>query len=77
MGTIIGYTRCEDCDGTCQRRTRCKRCGLLVCRWCYHHIHGMPRSCSEQQSTTAVSISSCARTEPSSSAVMTGPSRSG
>lgn len=32
-------TQCEDCGEDCKRRTRCPRCGKLVCRWCYHHIH--------------------------------------
>src|SRR4051812_12946255 len=32
---------CEDCGDECRRRTRCPACGILVCRWCYHHIHGM------------------------------------
>lgn len=33
---------CEDCeDGVSMRRTRCKRCGLLVCAWCYHHVHAL------------------------------------
>lgn len=39
---------CEDpdCDnddpappGT--RRTRCKACGLLVCPWCFNHVHAL------------------------------------
>ncbi len=33
-------TECEDCGDDCGRRTRCPYCGLLICRWCYHHIHG-------------------------------------
>lgn len=33
---------CQDCeDPIFSRRMRCKRCGLLVCRWCYHHVHLM------------------------------------
>lgn len=32
--------KCEDCGDDFKRRTRCKTCGKLVCRWCYHHIHG-------------------------------------
>jgi hypothetical protein len=31
---------CEDCGDECRRRTRCPACDLLVCRWCYHHVHG-------------------------------------
>lgn len=31
---------CQDCgDDTQKRRTRCKACGKLVCRWCYNHVH--------------------------------------
>lgn len=30
---------CHECGDDCKRRTRCKRCDQLVCRWCYHHIH--------------------------------------
>jgi hypothetical protein len=31
--------KCVDCGGDCKRRTRCKVCGKLVCRWCYHYVH--------------------------------------
>lgn len=35
--------KCEDCgDDALGRRTRCKRCGLLVCGWCYNHVHNLP-----------------------------------
>jgi len=35
--------RCEDCgEESGGRRRRCKRCGLLVCGWCYHHVHSLP-----------------------------------
>jgi uncharacterized OB-fold protein len=35
--------KCEDCgEDSFQRRTRCKRCGLLVCGWCFHHVHSIP-----------------------------------
>lgn len=33
---------CEDCGDEMlqgQRRIRCPNCKLLVCPWCYHHIH--------------------------------------
>jgi hypothetical protein len=35
---------CEDCGDEMQhghRRTRCPRCGLLVCCWCRHHAHAL------------------------------------
>jgi hypothetical protein len=33
---------CEDCgDEMLTRRTRCLRCGLLVCTWCYSHVHAI------------------------------------
>lgn len=36
---------CEDCHDEmqdCERRTRCKKCGKLVCGWCYNHVHSLP-----------------------------------
>jgi hypothetical protein len=34
---------CEDCgDEVAGRRLRCKHCGLLLCRWCAWHTHGIP-----------------------------------
>ena len=36
---------CEDCgEREAKRRRRCRRlgCGLLVCTWCYHHVHSHP-----------------------------------
>lgn len=36
---------CDDCDTGMEkgeRRQRCKRCWLLVCGWCMHHIHDHP-----------------------------------
>ena len=33
---------CEDCGEATVRRTRCKRCNLLVCRWCFNHVHALP-----------------------------------
>jgi hypothetical protein len=33
---------CQDCgDAVPTRRIRCRHCGLLVCGWCYNHVHGM------------------------------------
>lgn len=45
---------CEDCHDSLldldeKRRTRCKRCGLLVCRWCYHHVHNLPGPCIKER----------------------------
>lgn len=35
--------KCEDCgDDALGRRTRCPNCNLLVCGWCYNHVHGNP-----------------------------------
>jgi hypothetical protein len=34
-------TACKDCGTECIRRTRCKNCGLFVCRWCFHHSHNV------------------------------------
>ena len=31
---------CEDCGDVAEgRRLRCFHCGLLVCGWCWHHVH--------------------------------------
>jgi hypothetical protein len=30
----------EDCGEESSRRVRCFHCGLLVCGWCWHHVHG-------------------------------------
>lgn len=32
-------TACEDCGCRVSRRIRCTNCGLMICRWCYHHVH--------------------------------------
>ena len=32
-------TTCEDCSDDCKRRICCFHCGLLVCPWCWHHVH--------------------------------------
>lgn len=33
---------CEDCgEEVPYRRLRCRRCRLLVCSWCYGHIHAL------------------------------------
>jgi DNA-directed RNA polymerase subunit RPC12/RpoP len=49
---------CEDCGEEIepgQRRIRCKRCELLVCGWCHHHVHllaaDMGADCSEPEDT--------------------------
>jgi hypothetical protein len=34
---------CEDCEDEVPRRRRCKRCGLLVCPFCDHHVHALER----------------------------------
>ena len=33
---------CEDsdCGEEVRRRVLCYHCGLLVCPWCWHHLHG-------------------------------------
>lgn len=33
------YCEDEDCEEQARRRIRCFHCGLLVCPYCYHHIH--------------------------------------
>lgn len=34
---------CEDCgDREASRRRRCPRCKLLVCGWCFNHVHSIP-----------------------------------
>jgi hypothetical protein len=33
-------TTCEECEDDVRRRVRCFHCGLLVCPYCWHHIHG-------------------------------------
>lgn len=30
---------CEDCGDIVKRRIRCYHCGLLVCGWCWNHVH--------------------------------------
>lgn len=30
----------KDCGDESCRRVRCYHCGLLVCGWCWHHVHG-------------------------------------
>lgn len=34
--------QCEDkkCEEEVRRRVLCYHCGLYVCRWCWHHVHG-------------------------------------
>lgn len=41
---------CEDpeCgDRMTYRRTRCAKCGLLVCNWCIGHAHSKEADCDE------------------------------
>ena len=33
---------CEDCGDETdagERRKKCPHCALMVCRWCWHHVH--------------------------------------
>jgi hypothetical protein len=30
---------CQDCGDKTKRRKRCQHCDLLVCGWCWHHVH--------------------------------------
>lgn len=30
---------CEDCEDECEERKKCHHCGLLVCDWCWDHVH--------------------------------------
>lgn len=31
---------CEDCgDDPVIRRRRCHHCGMMVCVWCFYHVH--------------------------------------
>jgi hypothetical protein len=30
---------CEDCGEEQARRVRCFHCGLLICSWCWSHVH--------------------------------------
>jgi hypothetical protein len=32
-------TECEDCGEQTKRRIKCHHCDLLVCSFCYSHIH--------------------------------------
>jgi len=32
-------TKCEDCGDECKRRFRCSNCNLLICGWCWNHVH--------------------------------------
>lgn len=33
--------KCGDDIPTGQRRFRCSNCGLLVCGWCFNHVHAV------------------------------------
>lgn len=41
-GTEKVMPECEDknCGDEAQRRVLCYHCGLYVCPWCFHHVHG-------------------------------------
>lgn len=39
---------CEDCGDAVTRRSRCRCCGIMVCRWCYHHVHIISLAETEQ-----------------------------
>ncbi|MGA9862104.1 MAG: hypothetical protein WA383_02330 [Terriglobales bacterium] len=32
---------CENCGDEVKRRIRCQNCGLLICSWCYNHVHAV------------------------------------
>lgn len=41
---------CEDCgDDVAKRRIRCPKCKLLVCIWCFHHVHKLAISIAEEE----------------------------
>jgi hypothetical protein len=53
------FDECEDCEETLpkgQRRRRCRRCRMLVCGWCYNHVHAIdlsgfnPKACAAAES---------------------------
>ena len=48
-------TECEDCGEECRRRTRCKRCGKLVCCHCLHHTHKFAEFLDRTQKRQAAS----------------------
>lgn len=42
---------CEDpnCGEEVVRRTRCPNCKLLVCAWCFNHVHNLPHAVQSQE----------------------------
>jgi hypothetical protein len=50
---------CEDCgDPVIRRRLRCPACRMLVCGWCFGHVHNRaerltPRAANSQEPTDA------------------------
>lgn len=53
-------TICEDfgCGNECLRRIQCVHCGLYICGWCWHHVHGCepghkPKDCIHRKLTKA------------------------
>jgi hypothetical protein len=41
MPTKIVCMECGEDMPKGKRRIPCKHCGMLVCGWCYNHIHGL------------------------------------
>jgi len=36
----MAFCEDEDCEDESPRRVLCFHCGLYVCGWCWHHVHG-------------------------------------
>jgi hypothetical protein len=50
---------CEDCGDECKRRITCCHCKLLVCPWCWNHVHccgpsHTPAECRDRPAKKAV-----------------------
>jgi hypothetical protein len=37
-------THCEDCGEETKRRFRCPRCKMLICGWCWNHVHSFSKN---------------------------------
>lgn len=38
---LHSFLACEDCgEDPYGRRIQCVHCGLYICGWCWHHVHG-------------------------------------